>query len=184
MSHSPEDYLEQFDPLRDSHGWVSEEPYAYADRMRAGPLPQWPIEILVEWLHRHNREAYRYTFLGFENLSFRPEIWPLGSVPGRDAFAEPTFCDNFVDVFKRAEDNDCDWLANYMVEHGTWNTPVVLLENLDDSIEFPDGSPMKSPFHLLEGHRRLSFLVGLRKIDRAKPEHRVWIATWNGHYAT
>ena len=183
MSHTCENYLKQFDPFRDSNGWVSEKADDYAARMQAELLPRWPKEVLIEWLHRHNIHADRYAFLGFENLSFRPEVRPLNEVPGREAFDAPGFYDDFVNVDLRAE-NPNDYLAQYMVEHGTWNTPVVLLENPDTLIKFPDGCPMKSPFHLLEGHRRLSFLDGLRQNGKAKPEHHVWIATWNGHYAT
>ena len=178
MSHSPDDYLEQFDPFRDSTDRVCEDPDDYAARMQAGPLPQWPKEVLVEWLHRHNRYAQKYTFLGFENLSFRCEVWPLNSIPGQKAFYHPGAC--YRGVWVRQ-----DWPARYMVKHGTWNTPVILLENPDASIQFPNGKPMKSPFHLLEGHKRLSYLTELREIDnKAAPEHRVWIATWNGRYAT
>lgn len=183
MPHSPDDYLKQFDPYRDENDRVCEDPDSYAARMQAGPLRHWPKELLIEWACRHNRGAVHYTFLGFENLSFRSEVWSLNSIPGREAFADPTFHDNFVDVEKRAVNPD-DWLARYMLAHGTWNTPVTFLENRDASIQFPNGQPMKSPFHLLEGHRRLSFLNGLRNIGKAGQEHTVWIATWNGQYAT
>ncbi len=35
---------------------------------------------------------------------------------------------------------------------------------------------LKSPFPLLEGHRRLSFLNGLRQRGKALPQHEVWLA--------
>jgi len=186
MPHPPDDYLKQFDPLRDNADQIYEDPDSYAARMQAGPLPHWPKELLVEWLYRHERYLLRYAFLGFENLSFRSEVWPLASIPGREAFFHPESFRKINGVMEYVKQG-C-WLAIYMVEHGTWNTPVVLLENSDASIQFPSilflNGSMKSPFHLLEGHRRLSFLNGLRDIGKAGREHIVWIATWNGRYAT
>ena len=186
MPHPPDDYLKQFDPMRDNTDQIYENADSYAARMQAGPLPHWPKELLVEWLYRHERYPFRYAFLGFENLSFRSEVWPLASIPGREAFFHPGgFC-KFNGVMEYAKQGN--WIAKYMLEHGTWNTPVVLLENSDASIQFPSiqflNGSMKSPFHLLEGHRRLSFLNGLRDIGKAGREHIVWIATWNGRYAT
>ena len=84
MSHSPEDYLKRFDPFRNNEGRISETPCDYAARMRADLLPHWPKEVLNEWLYRHNLCADRYTFLGFENLSFRDEMRPLNSIPGQE----------------------------------------------------------------------------------------------------
>jgi len=148
--------------------------------MKAGPLPHWPDEVLVEWLHRHNREAHKYAFLRFEALTLRKETWPLHAIPGREAFDNPKFCDDFSNIEDRARKSLPDWLAQYMLGKGTWNTPIVLLENLQGGIHFPDGTPLRSPYHLLEGHRRLSFLNGLRVLGRAAPDHDVWLATWKG----
>lgn len=47
-----DDYLAKFDPFRDPSGWVEEDPDAYADRMQQTSLPNWPKEVLTEWLHR------------------------------------------------------------------------------------------------------------------------------------
>lgn len=169
------EYLSRFDPYRDSYGWVSENPEAYAQRMQAGLLPHWPTELLIEWLHRHNSSADRYTFLSFEAMHFSRETWPLERIPNRGVFYDPTFCDNFTDVERRSR-TPSDWLAQYMLEHGTWNTPIVLLDNQAGRIEFPNGVLLKTPFHLLEGHRRLSFLNGLRMIGKATATHDIWVA--------
>ena len=50
-----ETYLAQFDPYRDESDWVREDPSDYAVRMQASLLPNWPTEVLIEWLHRHAR---------------------------------------------------------------------------------------------------------------------------------
>jgi hypothetical protein len=82
------------------------------------------------------------------------------------------FCDSFQDVEIRARENAYDWLAHYMLREGTWNTPIVLFNN-----EANQQSSLRTPFHLLEGHRRLSFLQGLIRLKKTLPRHTVWIVS-------
>ena len=107
-------------------------------------------------------------------MHFRHESWPDERVPGKEAFLDPTFCDNFSDTLNRAQNRD-DWLARYMVTHGTWKTPIVLLES---KVRLSIGEDLltRQPLHLLEGHRRLAFLEGLRERGQAASKHVVWIA--------
>lgn len=165
-----------YDPRRDGNRRVVECASDYVARMRA-ILPTWPEVLIVEWLLRHAGHIEKYAFLNFEAFTFRRERWPLARVPGREAFHDPDFYDNFSQDFEDRAREPYDWLAQYMAEHGTWNTPILLLNNSDCLHVFPDGEPLRAPFHLLEGHRRLSFLNALRLTGRAAPEHDVWIVT-------
>jgi hypothetical protein len=168
-------YLLKFDPFRDKHGFVIEPPESYAERI-AKMLPSWPQEVIIEWLHRHNSACSRYESLGFENFSFSKVLWPLNSIPDRSAFWDPKFCDNFKDIERRATQAAFpDWLAQYMLKNGTWNTPPIFLENEGNKTLIGAVTHLKSPFHLLEGHRRVSFLNGLREIGKANAEHYVWV---------
>lgn len=166
---------EPYSPLRDRNLNAVEPVDAYVQRMQAGPLPNWPEELLVEWLHRHSECHFYYSNLGFERLVFTFEAWPLEQIPGREAFSDPKFCDSFSGIEHRASPRD--WLAWHMMEHGTWNTPIVLFRNEDGRAVDYRGDLLKSPYHLLEGHRRLSFLNGLRRLGKANPEHLVWVAS-------
>lgn len=166
----------QYQPIQDPNKNVIESAEDYAQRMNISLLPNWPKEVLVEWLHRHANCIHTYAFLKFETFFFSKELWLLNEIPGRSAFKDETFCDSFSNVEERAQSPD-DWLANYMLKKGTWNTPIVLLHNKTGQFVFPGGEPLKKPFHLLEGHRRLSFLNGLRKIGKARTEHQVWVVT-------
>lgn len=168
--------LIKYQPYRDEHGWVTEAPFEYARRMKLTVLPNWPEEVLIEWLHRHADFIDKYAFLRFETFSFSREPWPLEYIPGRQAFADERFCDSFSNIEERAK-NPYDWLAIYMLREGTWNTPIVFLQNKLGQFRFPYGLPLKHPYHLLEGHRRLSFLNGLRRIGKALPIHDVWVVT-------
>lgn len=118
----------------------------------------------------------RYAFLQFESFVFSKQVWSLKQMPGQEAFADPTFCRSFCNVEKRAA-NKRDWLANYMLERGTWNTPIILLSNECGQHKSSNGEKLRQPLHLLEGHRRLSFLTGLRQIGRALQHHPVWLVS-------
>ncbi|WP_133718431.1 hypothetical protein [Methylocaldum gracile] len=174
-----DEYLERFDPYRDAADWVSEDRLAYAERMQRNFLPTWPTEVLVEWFYRHARHLHDYAFLKFERFAFERQRWPTEKFPGREAFADPRFCDDFRDVVWRAQ-QPYDWLAKHMLAHGTWNTPIVLLATPARGIVAPGGWELRYPLHLLEGHRRLSFLTGLRELGKAAPEHDVWLVHLEG----
>jgi hypothetical protein len=164
----------RYQPVRDATGRVVEDESAYAARMLSGPLANWPEEVLVEWLHRHAFHMEDYGFLGFEQFQFELVSWPLNQIPGEAAFRNGEFCKNFQNIEERAAHNERDWLAHYMLRVGTWNTPIVLLDSR--TVESDDHrAKLRMPLHLLEGHRRLAFLQGLKRLGRAKPEHSIWL---------
>lgn len=157
----------------DSSGFRSESADDYASRIGT-VLPHWPKEVLIEWFWRHFNDIGDYAFLDFSSFRFSRQEWQLERIPGREAFRDPRFYDNFSDIEQRAK-YPYDWLARYMMEHGTWNTPVILLANSRELTGGPNCWTIRAPNHLLEGHRRLSFLGGLRQLGKACPKHEVWI---------
>jgi len=165
---------EDLDPLRDENEWPIEDPSEYAKRIKKSLLPFWPEEVLIEWLYRHARFLNRYWHLGFERFNFHKSRFPTSTMPGEEAFYDPRFFHNFKNIKERAR-NPHDWLARYMLKNGTWNTPIILLGNEHGEFNDDIGKPLNNPYHLLEGHRRLSFLHGLVEIGNAKDEHDVWV---------
>lgn len=165
----------EFQPYKDDVGYIVESAEDYCQRMKQ-VLPQWPDEVLREWLHRHADNISDYASLDFQTFSFELQGWSLESIPGREAFLEPGFCDSFSsrpNLTWRAEQGQ--WLAKYMIEHGTWNTPIVLLHHPKRIYQDKDGWLLQSPFHFLEGHKRLAYLNALRASGEAKAEHAVWL---------
>ena len=162
-------------PYLDDCQRIVEPANEYVRRMQATVLPHWPEEPLVEWLHKNYNSLEDYGFLGYESLHFELQTWDLDTIPGREAFADPKFCDDFSSTFKDRV-QEVDWLARYMNVHGTWGAPIYLLENLDGALIYPSGKRLNQPYHLLEGHRRLSFLNALRRLGSALPRHQIWLA--------
>lgn len=172
-----------YEPYVDDDGRKIESAADYARRMQTSVLPNWAEEVLIEWLYRHAGHVEKYAFLDFRSFTFSRQIWSLSKIPGREAFDDPRFCDSFSNVEERAAGRH-DWLARLMLERGTWNSPIIMLSNEKGQHQFESGTKLKQPFHLLEGHRRLAFLTGLRNLGKALPKHVVWLAekrTWRKH---
>ena len=165
----------QYAPQKNCDGLGREDVKTYVARMHATILPHFPEELLVEWLYRHHSFLSTYAFL-FESLRFERQTWKLDAIPGCEAFNDQRFCETFSRTFDSRVCDSLDWLAQYMNRHRTWNTPIVLLENLRGDIESPSWVTIRQPYHLMEGHRRLSFLVALRNQGRALDEHLIWLA--------
>jgi hypothetical protein len=170
-----EEEASQYTPEKNGDGRVIEDVKIYVARMHATLLPHFPEELLVEWLYRHHNCLYNYAFL-FESLRFERQSWKLEEIPGCEAFSDQKFCETFSRSFDVRARDPFDWLARYMNQKGTWNTPVVLLENVQGDIVAPAWVTLRRPYHLMEGHRRLSFLIALRNQGRALDEHTVWLA--------
>jgi hypothetical protein len=119
--------------------------------------------------------------LDFEKMEFERQVWKIEDLPGREAFRSDTDFDYLSSVFEqRLTDKrltDKNWLAKDMNRHGTWPTPIILLDNRSGDLRFPAGDKLKRPYHLLEGHTRRSFLSVLHAKGRALKEHEVFIVS-------
>jgi hypothetical protein len=168
----------KFLPFIDKNNEVIEDAKEYAARIKNSSLPNFPEEILMEWFHRQDNTIEEYSFLDFENLQFERETWDIKDIPGREAYRFESDFDHFIKEFNhwlatKAKDN---WLAHYMYNHGTWNSPIILIENHDGELSFPNQDYLNQPYHLLEGHHRRSYLSRLNDLGKAKAKHDVFIA--------
>ena len=152
------------------------EPFErYLARMRDGVLPDWPEDALRSWLYEHAGGLEPYAWLDYSAFRFRAVSWSTDAVPGRECFWDSGFCDDFSRKVWNPESAPDDWLLHHMIKSGTWPTPIIALENPAPGLEAPWGRRLSSPIHLLEGHRRLSFLNGLRQRGMAAGEHHAWV---------
>ena len=119
----------RFLPYEDRNCEVVEGAQEYANRMRKTALPNFPEEVLIEWFHRAPRVIEDCAFLHYEALEFKKETWPVDALPGREGFTSEGTFDHLVSVFDSRLKNH-NWLAEYMNSHGTWNTPIILIESV------------------------------------------------------
>jgi hypothetical protein len=154
---------------------------SYVKRMQENYLPDWPAEVLDSWLHYGGGLPDLFNTLDLTKLSFRKRIWLRDEIPREEVFgtnwpfkAEMQNIDNYF------ANPGTYWIADYMLEHGTWNTGIIFLENQNPEQQlrtgYGQGEVLKQPYHLLEGHNRLTILNRLIELGKAADEHEVWIA--------
>lgn len=135
----------------------------YVTRMQSTLLPDWPAEALREWLWKHSGSTRRYRALGYPSFRFAREQWTTEQVPDEAAISGHSVgmgIINLDDSIARST-KAAAWLPDYMTEHGTWPTPIILLRTDAEALKV-DGS-LNDPWHLLEGHRRFSIFNVMRQ---------------------
>lgn len=67
----------------------------------------------------------------------------------------------------------------YMIEHGEFPVPIILLDNRDGHLsELDPLSIVPSGFVLIEGHRRFNIALYLHEIGRLRAFVQVWMMTF------
>ncbi len=167
---------EKFEPERHEDGWVDrgEDESAYARRIKEAHLPNFPEDVLIQWFHRSYPHFQDYAFLDFQTLQFdeKPQLWKTEEIPGREVFEDETLCDNRAWHFSSGKYRT--WVMSYMLEHGTWPRPIILL-HVPEKCVAPWGAPLKRPYHLLEGQTRLAVFTVLRERGELLDQHPIWV---------
>lgn len=139
--------------------------------------PNIPKTVLFDWFYRHfDSVDYRYSSLNFEKMEFIKEEWSTEDV---------------YRLINTDKNHDLDELGfhlyeqtsntqRYVIEHRTWPDPIIVLENKEGQHSTYDGV-LGKPFHLLEGHLRMSYFRRLYKEERdtLPKSHFIWKVTIN-----
>jgi hypothetical protein len=169
------DRFTQLLPLVDEAGGKTESFAEYQNRV-SPLLPRFPEEVLRDWLYKHGRNAlYLDGCIDIHALTFRDESWSASDILEKVSTSQH----ETVSGWKRAILGDLHRggpLGSFMVKHGTWPVPPVVLDN-DTDVHFRSGI-LFHRFHLLEGHHRLGYLQGLATDERVvmQATHRLWLA--------
>lgn len=170
------DLLNSIAPQR--HGSTLEPFATYNERV--GPLlPNWPADALEQWPHRHWRDFRgTWAWLGVDGLSFTAETWSTERIVSDIRFVDHEYFTEYARSFASNESARGSPLGEFLIAHGTWPVPILTLR-YDGEYRPPDHCRVHSPFTLLEGHRRLSFLRGIldAKLVSVRPAHDVWVVT-------
>lgn len=140
-------------------------------------LPNFPDNVIEQWPYRHFDDFCRhYWYLDFETFEFRHTKFSL---------------DDIFNIKTRMTDKDVkDWGNNYLNRHKnhletyrvfdymsrnkSWEQPIIVL----DTKTCPNDKreALHCPFHLLEGHMRLSVLLAkIRNNEPVSCYHDVWL---------
>lgn len=137
----------------------------------AQAIPGIPRDLAEHWLYE-NWGGLPYPYLSMTSLTATHGTLTLSqaldvTVSSRWGAIKPgtAYLDGFV-AHK-------EWLAVRMHDTGTWPVPIVVLDNMMG--DTAPGDAEIGPLHLLEGHRRLTFLHGLAAAGKASSAHSVWL---------
>ncbi len=130
-------------------------------------IPNIPKNVAEHWIYRHYGHS-PYEHFPIDQLSFELQSWPI----------EQLYCVSFGDSWGTINEDFSpeyckDPLFRIMLDKGTWPHPIIVLNNhngIKNSCEKP-----LSRLHLIEGHRRLTYLRHIK--STAKPIHDVWVMT-------
>lgn len=154
------------------------EPFSkFYDRLKK-ELPNFPKDILEQWVYRHfSQFCNDYWWLEFDKFQFRKvefendKIMKIGSNIMEDL---NYWGDDFINESNFRRDT---WLGNYMIKNRTWPKPIIVFYSEESNLKIKKA--LCSPYHLLEGHLRLSYMRAFIKYeeDKIPNKHSVWIAT-------
>lgn len=139
-----------------------------------------PKSIVEHWIHRHWQDFQDWIVL-------KPHTWKfeLCEFDNAEALKVDHFGDwpetfngwgrELVELEPRSE----TWLGQYMLENGTFPEPIIVAKNCGHVVH-PKGFKddyMKEPYHLIEGHFRISYLWGMIQANyhSLKGKHQVWL---------
>lgn len=153
-------------------GWKVESFQDYEPRARA-LLPNFPRDVLEDWVFRHYGDAVSdYGWIGLRGVRFEKCLWrterilnEVRSWPGDDRTSGWT-----TQFRERVQFQKSD-LGAYMLQHGTWPFPILVLDN-SGSVKRPDGLALASPLHLMEGHHRYGYLRAMHDDGRWTPKEQ------------
>ena len=145
-------------------------------------FPHVPEEVARDWVHRHWNHS-PFGWLPSAPYRFRLIDWPAKRVCEirtiwNDYAADPT--QPIAHGRYLVEEHRVQLgykLADYMVEHGTFPVPPVMLDNSDGHLTNERGSSVVYPagFILVEGHRRFNIAAYLELDSRLHKTVPFWL---------
>lgn len=172
-SRNPAAHFDRFLPVVDDAGTPVEPRERYFERMQA-VLPNFPSEVLGQWLYEHWSDVGRYDWLDFPTLLFTRETWATSQLLESGIDQHP-----LIGLYKRHFEEGVkvkrsSRIASFMRAHHTWPVPPLLVENMRGQLTWPDGAPLLSPFHPIEGQHRIAVFLSLAFAGRVAATHVVW----------
>lgn len=141
-----------------------------------------PEAVARDWLHRHWSHS-PFGWLPSATYRFRLVDWPSKRVPEirtiwNNYAADPT--DPIAHGRYLVEEHRVQLgyeLADFMVEHGTFPVPPVMLDNSDGHLAHLPSARFEYPagFVLVEGHRRFNIAAYLQSDSRLKESVPFWL---------
>ncbi|MFD2046616.1 hypothetical protein ACFSTA_20355 [Ornithinibacillus salinisoli] len=146
---------------------LDKEPFESYKLRVAHLLPNFPVEVLEQWIYRHYSDINDYSFLGLENMAFTEIIMKKDDIYNNIKSYDDKIIDSLgYQIYERSNKT---WLQKKMISQFTWPVPIIVYKNYDN----PD---MGKPYHLIEGHLRLNYFRAMYRREKniLLDNHRVW----------
>ena len=163
-----------YEPKVNNIGEHIESPDEYFLRIK-NILPNFPKEVLIQWLYEHWNDIDNFAWLGFEKLNFESVEWSVSELLAsgiEDHEVIETYKYNFVNG---SYSDRIKSLSSYFQKYGTWLIAPLLLKNQDNNISYPNGFACNSPYHPIEGHHRFAIFFANKKSELLQKEHKIWL---------
>jgi hypothetical protein len=168
-------------------GYGNCEVEPFSDYLRRWPaeLKAFPANLIETWVYRH-WDQFRDEWMPQRALEWKYEsrFFSNDEVMKIAHFAnELSIMDYWGDQLFSCRIRRETWLAAFMLRHGTTPEPILVLD-ADTKVRHHkafEGEVILKPFHIIEGHKRLSYLRGMIRHNHPllKKQHVIWYATAN-----
>ena len=139
-------------------------------------FPKFPMQVIEQWPYRHfdsfvNSDRWE---IEYDRLAFQKEYLSIEDfkvIEARDMSNKDLLRTGQVHLA------DTDFVACYMRKHYTYPVPIIVLDSVHSDLS--GAYCFKTPYHLLEGHRRTWLLRALIETKNLviPQKHEVWMVT-------
>jgi hypothetical protein len=144
-----------------------------------------PEDVARYWLHEHWSHS-PFQWLPSKDYRFKLVKWPSSEMPLiRSGWT------NWSEDHAECLEQGCDLVekhhpaweyptVRYLLEHGDFPTPIVVLDNRDGHLkqgqgDVPEWEALPETYILIEGHRRFNIALYLHATQRIQPSVSVWL---------
>ena len=137
-------------------------------------LPNFPPEVLLEWIGRHGRDGMTcWSHLPLEQLRFEEVAWTYEDLAKIQAI-DPHWTEVGPDTGGHQNlHRPRDWPGQYILANGTWNAPIIVIDH--PTAVKVGGSVVPAGLVLIEGHNRISRMLNVPSKFKDDRRHRVML---------
>src|SRR3990172_4698219 len=117
--------ISNYAPIFDYEKYELEDKNLYLRRVRP-LLPNFPVEVLLQWFYDHPQQVGGHEWLDYPSLKFQISEWTTDEVPTHNygnTGAVETYMYHFFEEGTRT--SRTAKLSEYFQKHGTWPVPPI-----------------------------------------------------------
>lgn len=138
-------------------------------------LPNFPKEVLIQWLYEHWNDIDNFSWLEFPKLNFESVEWPIRRIEESGIHCHETIKAYLYRFQNGTESKRMISIDNHFQSNGTWPVAPLLLKNVNGTAKYPNGLSCEEPYHPVEGHHRLAIFLAYRNMPFIKENHKIWL---------